>query len=109
MADMHGITHPTPRAAPDFDGFVASILALPRVTTRDARTYICGPMRTNGDGRAHRGKADLLPRLWAAYDLDGGIREEVEILLMRLADFEGVSWITARHTHECPRVGMCCP
>ena len=95
---------PKPHQAPDFDGFVAQILALPRAGTKETRSYICGPLRLNGDGELHRCKADLLPRGWLATDLDGGNRDEVEILLMRLADYEAVAWTTARHTAECPRI-----
>ncbi|MDQ3776910.1 MAG: hypothetical protein M3461_22460 [Pseudomonadota bacterium] len=95
---------PQPRQAPDFDGFVAQILALPRARSKETREYICGPLRPNGGADLHRCKADLLPRAWLAHDLDGGLREEVEILLMRLADYEAVAWTTARHTPECPRI-----
>jgi putative DNA primase/helicase len=95
---------PKPRQAPDFDGFVAQILAIPRARSKETSGYICGPMRPNGGGELHRCKADLLPRWWLAQDLDGGHRDEVEILLMRLADYEAVAWTTARHTPECPRL-----
>ena len=96
--------HPTLHEAPDFDGFVAQILALPRARSKETRTYICGPMRPNGDGRAHRGEADLLPRAWLALDLDGGSREDCDLMLLRLADYQAITWTTARHVQECPRV-----
>jgi len=96
--------NPTCREAPDFEDFVAQILALPRPRSKETRTYICGPMRPNGDGRGHRGKADLLPRSWLALDLDGGSREDCDVMLLRLADHQAVAWTTARHTPECPRL-----
>ena len=95
---------PKPCQAPDFDGFVEQILALPRARSKESREYICGPLRPNGGGELHLCKADLLPRWWLAQDLDGGARDEAEILLMRLADYEAVAWTTARHTPECPRI-----
>lgn len=61
-------------------------------------------MRLNGDGHSHRGKADLLPRSWLALDLDGGSREECDLMLLRLAHYLAVAWTTARSTPECPRV-----
>jgi hypothetical protein len=94
---------PKPRQAPDFDRFVNQILALPRARSKETRRYICGPLKINGDGTTHRCKADVLPRRWLAEDLDGGDRDEVEILLMRLTDYRAVAWQTARSTIECPR------
>jgi hypothetical protein len=61
-------------------------------------------MRPNGDGRAHRGKAYLLPRSWLALDLDGGAREDCDVMLLRLGDHKAVAWTTARHATECPRI-----
>jgi len=90
--------------ASGFDQFVEQILALPRARSKTDRSYICGPMRLNGDGGLHRCKADLLPRSWLALDLDGGSREEGAILLMRLADYQAVAWSTWRYTPECPRI-----
>jgi hypothetical protein len=95
---------PKLRQAADFDGFVAQILALPRARSKETSEYICGPLRSNGGGELHRCKADLLPRWWLAQDLDGGARDEVELLLMRLADYQALAWTTARHSPECPRI-----
>jgi hypothetical protein len=95
--------HPRLRQAPDFGGFIDQILALPRATSKETRAYICAPLRANGSARLHRCKADMLPRWWLAADLDGGSRDEVEIVLMRLSDFKAVAWQTARSTVECPR------
>lgn len=60
-------------------------------------------MRQNGNGALHRCKADLLPRWWLAIDLDGGARAEIDLLLMRLPDFQAVAWQTLRSMPECPR------
>jgi hypothetical protein len=73
--------------ASGFDEFVNQILALPRATTKEGRRYICGAMRRNGTAALHRCKADVLPRWWLGADLDGGSREEVDILLMRLPEY----------------------
>jgi hypothetical protein len=96
--------YPEQRSAANFEAFADEILALPRAKTRDARTYICGPMRPNVEGRTHRGKADLLPRAWLALDLDGGSREDCDVLLLRLNGYQAAAWTTARHTPDCPRV-----
>ena len=98
--------HPTLQQAPDFTAFTAEILRLPRAKTREKRTYICGPMKPNGagDGSGHRCKAGLLPRAWLALDLDGGSREECDVMLLRLASYLGIAWTTARSTPECPRI-----
>ncbi len=96
--------HPTTHRAPDFDSFAREILSLPRARVRERRTYICGPLKANGVGTGHRCKADLLPRAWLALDLDGGSREDCDVVLMRLSDYLGVAWTTARSTPKCPRI-----
>lgn len=98
--------YPTLQQASDFSAFTAEILRLPRAKTRGERTYICGPMKPNGgrNGCGHRCKADLLPRAWLALDLDGGSREDCDVVLLRLSDYLGVAWTTARSIPECPRV-----
>lgn len=97
-------SYPTAHTAIDFEVFADQILSLPRARCRESRTYICGPMRPNGDGRTHRGKADLMPRGWLALDLDGGSREGCDLMLLRLTDYMAVAWTTARSTPECPRI-----
>lgn len=95
--------HPKMFEAPDFDGFVNQVLAFPRARTKETRKYICAPLRRNGSAALHRCKIDVLPRAWLGHDVDGGDRDEVEILLMRLPDYRAVAWQTARSTPECPR------
>jgi P4 family phage/plasmid primase-like protien len=94
--------YPKMFTAPNFDEFVSQVLAFPRARTK-GRTYICAPLRRNGIEDLHRCKADVLPRWWLGADLDGGSREEVDVLLMRLSDYRAVAWQTASSTPEHPR------
>lgn len=94
--------HPEQRSAADFDAFESAVLS--DRSTAKGQTFVCAPMRINGDGRAHRGKDHALPRAFLPFDFDC-IPDEQTFNDLRLwfSDYRGFGYTTASHRPDAPR------
>lgn len=93
---------PQQRIAASFEAFAAALLK--DRSRKKGEAYICSPLRANGDGRHHRCQDDALPRRWLALDLDGSTTDSFALLCLRLSEYQGIGWLTASHTSDCPRM-----
>ncbi|MGH8629659.1 MAG: hypothetical protein ACREU7_02690, partial [Burkholderiales bacterium] len=93
--------YPEQRTTATWDGFAAGLLA--DRSAAKGLGYVCAPLRANGEGRFHRCRDDVLPRGWIALDCDGSTPESFAALCLRLAEYQGLGWLTASSTRERPR------
>ena len=93
---------PQQRIAAGFEAFAAALLK--DRSRKKGGAYMCSPLRANGDGRHHRCQDDALPRRWLALDLDGSTADSFASLCLRLSEYQGIGWLTASHTSDCPRM-----
>lgn len=93
---------PEQRIAEDFDAFESAVLN--DRSAAKGQTFVCAPMRINGDGQAHRGKDHALPRGFLPFDFDC-IPDEQTFNDLRLwfSDFRGFGYTTASHRPDAPR------
>ena len=94
--------YPEVREAPTFEAFERAVLA-DRAPAKGLQ-YIAAPFRTNGDGRAHRGKDEVEPRRFLPLDFDriAGAESYADLRLW-LSRFRGFGFTTASSTPEAPR------
>lgn len=94
--------YPEQRTAASFGEFAEAILS-DRAQMK-GQVYFCGPLKVGDSGKAHRCKADVLPRMFVALDLDG-MADAVTFEKLRawLQRYEGFAYTTASHKPETPR------
>lgn len=93
---------PVNRQAADFGGFEAAVLG--DRSQAKGQAYVCAPMRTNGDGKPHRGKDFAEDCAWIALDFDRVADPEAfSMACLFLARWRGLGYTTASHTPDAPR------
>ncbi|MFZ3321355.1 MAG: AAA family ATPase [Usitatibacter sp.] len=93
---------PEQRHARTFHEFQEAILS--DRAQRKGEAYICAPCRPNGDGRAHRDKASVLPSTFLVLDLDELTYDSALLARKAFAQFECFAYETPSSTRDKPRM-----
>jgi hypothetical protein len=94
--------YPEQRTAASFSEFAKAVLS--DRSRAKGMAWISGPFAQNGDGRHHRCGDGALPRVFIAFDLDGGTREGASELGFYFCEYRGFWYTTSSHSAETPHL-----